>query len=104
MDDTIQLDDDELITNAYLLLMAVRKHPLRQRDDGHYEISGHEYEISFHGDEVNAAKNAGMLEMMGDEIVLGLSDLGKRTIENLESYIGLHYEFVPPPPQPMTIH
>jgi hypothetical protein len=73
-EDRRPLDELEPIENSYLLLCAARQYPLRKCDTGNtWEISGRPYELMFCGKEVACAAKAGMVELLGDEVILGLS-------------------------------
>jgi hypothetical protein len=97
-EDRRPLDDEEVIANQYLLLCAARQYCLRKCDIGNtWEIHGHEHEITFAGKEVARAVKAGMVEILGDEVILGLSERGKQALDTLEQIHDMQLEFVAPP-------
>jgi len=55
---------------------------------------GCEAEIAFADTEVMMARDNGMLRMMGEDIVLGLSKLGKQTLSDVEKEAEVHFELI----------
>jgi hypothetical protein len=102
-----------VLSDAFLLLVTARQYSLRKRDNSTWQIcTGHEQgenEILFSDEEVAAAKRAGMLDCLGDEIVIWLSQLGQTTLADLENEQQITCEFFPPsteadPDKPPTVH
>jgi hypothetical protein len=109
----MKVDEDTqlMLWAEFLLLMTVRQYSLRKRDNSTWEICAGfgqgENEVLFGDEEVCLAKDAGMLEMLGGEIVLGLSELGRDTLADLEKEQQIQREFFPPsaePERPPTVH
>jgi hypothetical protein len=95
-------------TDSFLLLACCRRFSLRRRGTEWEILTDHDQgdnEITFSDDEVQTAIEAGMLEVLDGDVVLGLSALGRQTLTDFEVEQECVFEFHPPcEPETPTVH
>jgi hypothetical protein len=106
----MNLDHDLVFSGAFMLLVVCRTYSLSKLANGNWEILNSpiqgDNEIFFADEEVAMARDAGMLEMAGSEVVIGLSELEQKTLSELEKSQDAVFEFCPPDEadEPQTVH